>query len=463
MRVRTRKRGNRMIVALNVSRILRFPINEDTTLDRPGDATRAPIGYNSTALRDLPYRPDHHPMSPLSVAVISLGMFGSSIWILFFLYLIAHPDDAASIASFNDPEPPGGWPAVALIFAARDEAGMVGRAARSMLAQDYPNLEVIAVDDRSVDATGAILDAIAAVEPRLRVAHVRDLPPGWLGKTNALREGAAATSAPWLLFTDADVVFRPDVVRRAIAFAEAEKADHVAVLPEVPTDSAGERLFLSLFGLLFSLQALPPRIPDRRSKAHAGVGAFNLVRAEPFRAIGGLRRVALSVDDDMRLAQALKFAGYVARVVPGTDAVSVRWQVGFGGYIRGLEKNFFAALDFRFAKVAQAVLGITALAIAPHAGLFVGPAWSRVVCGLGVAAVAGLLALTSRHSRIAWYYAAALPLAGLMTLVALGRSVVLTLARGGVRWRGHLYPLRELKDHVRLRDAWMREVWRSTR
>ena len=403
-------------------------------------------------------------MHPLSFAVVALGLVGSSVWLLFLYSLIRHPADSASLADRDAPDPPGGWPSAALIFAARDEEEMVGRASRSMLAQDYPGLDVIAVDDRSDDATGAILDSIAAEEPRLRVAHVRELPAGWLGKTNALQAGADATGAAWLLFTDGDVVFRrPGVVRKAIAFAESAGIDHLALLPEIPTGSVGERLFLGLFGLLFALQALPLRVRQRRSKAHAGVGAFNLVRAEPFRAIGGFRRVALSIDDDMRLGQALKFAGYDARIVPGTELVSVRWQVGLAGYIRGLEKNFFAGLDFRLAKACVVTLGIFTLAIAPHAGLFVGPAWSRAGCGVGVAVLAVILALTKRHSRIGWYYALVMPLAGLMTLISLWRSVFLTLYRGGVNWRGRLYPLDELRQHVHRRDAWMREVWRSTR
>ena len=403
-------------------------------------------------------------MSTLSVAVAASGVIGSSVWLWFLSTLIRHPADSRSLADRDDPEPAGGWPTLAMIVAARDEAGMVGPAARSMLAQDYPGLELIVVDDRSVDATGAILDDLAAGEPRLKVAHVRDLPAGWLGKTNALQAGADATSAAWLLFTDADVVFlRPEVVRRAVAMAEADGLDHVALLPEVPSDSAGERLFLSLFGLLFALQGMPARVRDRSSKAHAGVGAFNLVRAEPFRAIGGFRRLALSVDDDMRLGQALKFAGYEPRIIPGTGLISVRWQVGLGGYIRGLEKNFFAALGFDPAKVLVVTLGLFALAVAPHLGLFVGPTWARCYCSLGVAAVGVILAMTEKHSGIGWPYAFSLPLAAAATFVSLSRSTVLTLARGGVIWRGHLYPIRELRDHVRRRDAWLREVWRSTR
>ena len=113
----------------------------------------------------------------------------------------------------------------------------------------------------------------------------------------------------------------------------------------------------------------------------------------------------------MRLGQALKFAGYKPRIIPGTGLVSVRWQVGLGGFIRGLEKNFFAALDFDPAKVLVVTLGLFTLAVAPYLGLFVGPTWARACCGLGVASVAAILAMTRKHSRIGWPYAFVLPLA----------------------------------------------------
>ena len=295
------------------------------------------------------------------------------------------------------------------------------------------------------------------------MVHVRDLPQGWLGKTYALEMASEATQAPWILFTDADVVFGQGALRKAVAFVESERIEHLTIGPEVPAESMGERLFLSLFGLLFVMYAPLGRLEDRRSRAHAGIGAFNLVKARAFRAIGGFRHLTLSVDDDMRLAQALKFAGYRMRFLLGRGAVSVRWQVGLGGMIRGLEKNFFAGLGFRIDKVFAVVAGIIALGLAPFVGLFSGPTWARAICGLGIASIAITLGASSKHSRIGWYYAFLLPLASVAMLVALLRSVALTLHRGGVRWRGHLYPIHELKQHVRLRDAWIREMWRSTR
>ena len=406
-------------------------------------------------------------------AIVAAGLVGSATWIAHLVHLIRYRHLAVFLADLPLPDAAAGaddsaWASVAVIFAARDEAPGVEAATRSMLAEAEgdPSLRVIAVDDRSTDGTGAILDRLAATSPRLVVAHIRDLPSGWLGKTNALQIGAAAGAelgARWLLFTDADVVFQPGAVRRAVAYAEAEGVDQITVGPEVITRSVGERIFLSLFGLLFSLHGPIGRLGDRRSRAFVGVGAFNLVRAEAFEAVGGFRHLSLAVDDDMRLGQTLKYAGYSMRLLMGRGAVAVRWQVGTWGMVRGIEKNFFAGLKFRLARASLVAIGVVVLGIAPYAALLVGPIWSRIIAGLGIAAVMTMLFGAGRQSRVAWYYAWYLPAAAILILVALGRSVYSTLARRGIVWRNHHYPLTDLKKHIRHRDAWLAEVWRSTR
>ncbi|WP_435009629.1 glycosyltransferase [Tundrisphaera lichenicola] len=403
------------------------------------------------------------PISTISWVASLSGVLGSLPWAWHLLHLVRNRDQVVFLAECSDECPEGGWPTLAVVFAARDEATAVEQATRSMLALDYPGLGVIAVDDRSADATGTILDDLAREDVRLRVVHVEDLPSGWLGKTHALQAASESTESRWILFTDADVIYEPSTLRRAVAFAEARRLDHLTAYPEVLGDSVGERLFLGLFGLLFALNAPIGRVADVGSRAHAGVGAFNLVRAESFRAIGGFRHLALSVDDDMRLAQALKFAGYRTRLVFGRDSVAVRWQVKLGGMVRGLEKNFFAALGFRLDKALVVAVGLVVIGVMPYLGVLVGPIWARVACGLGVASIAATLGAATRHSRISWVYATLVPVATLFVMLALIRSVVVTLRQGGVRWRGHLYPIRELKAHIRARDAWLREVWLSTR
>lgn len=401
--------------------------------------------------------------SILGNAVAGLGVLASLVWFKTLLTLLRNRRHAVVLADLPGDEPPGGWPVLSVIFAARNEDAHVEAATRSLLCQDYPTLNVIAVDDRSTDATGAILDRLAREENRLQVVHVHELPPGWLGKNHALHAAATATASPWILFTDADVVFAPGALRKSVAYAIAERADHVTVVPDVPTEGIGERIFLSMFNLVFLLHSPLRKVIDPRSRAFLGVGAFNLVRAEAYHAIGGMRRLRLSVDDDMRLGQALKWAGYRPRILVGLGAVSVRWHVGALAMIRGLEKNFFAGVNFRLAVVALAVAVLLWLGAGPHVGLLFGPWWTRALCAGGVIAIGAILQVVGRTSRITFPYAALLPLSALMVVTAILRSTWFTLRRGGVTWREHHYPLDDLKAHVRERDEWARELWRSTR
>ena len=385
--------------------------------------------------------------SALALLIALVGSFAAVAHVALAAALLTRRRSSVRLDTLPADPPEGGWPTLAVIFAARDEEAAVEQAARSMLALDYPALEVIAVDDRSADATGAILDALAAEDARLRVTHVRDLPAGWLGKNHALQTASETTEAEWLLFTDADVIFEPSTLRRAIAWAVARKLDHLATTPDALTETEGERAFLAMFLLLFAFKAPMWKVGEWRSKASLGVGAFNLVRAEAFRAIGGFRRLPLSVDEDMRLGEALKFAGYRSGAVLGQRSLKVRWQVGVGVMVRGLEKNFFAALDFRLGLAAVAAAVIVVLGVFPHLGLFFGPWPTRAVCAAGIGAAAVVLHAARNVDGMTWYHALFLPVGALACTLALARSVWFTLRRGGVRWRDHLYPLAELRAH----------------
>jgi hypothetical protein len=398
-----------------------------------------------------------------SLVASSVAALAGGFWAGLLGMVLCHRRSFVWLEDLPVDPPADAWPGLTVAFAARDEAPHVEWSVRSMLALDYPGLEIVAVDDRSADATGATLDRLALEDGRLRVVHVRELPPGWLGKTHALQAAAETTKADWILFTDADVVFAPDTPRRAVAYAEAQKLDLLTAAPDVITETFFERVFMTWFSLAFAVVTPPWRVADRRSKAAVGAGAFLLVRDEAFRAVGGFARVALSVDDDMRFAQALKCAGYRTGVVLGRNGVSVRWHVGLGGMVRGLEKNFFAVLDFRPSVVIAGVLGVVGVGVLPTVGLFVGPWWQRATCAAGVASTAALVAAYRGQNGARWYHALFLPVGALAFAYALIRSTWLTTRRRGVLWRGHLYPIEALRDHVRRRNEWTREVWRSTR
>ena len=402
-------------------------------------------------------------ISILTTVTWLLGLLGSAVWIWLTFQLWKHRGDIQPLGDQRAEPPEFGWPSLALIFAGRNEKDSVESATRSMIAQDYPNLTIIAVNDRSTDSTGAILDRLASEEPKLRAIHVASLPAGWLGKNHALQQAANATDARWLLFTDADIHFEPGVLRQAVAFAESERLDHLVIAPDVVTKSIGERIFLAIFTLTFALFCPPWKIRDKRSRTSLGVGAFNLVRAEVFRAVGGFENLKLSVDDDVKLGQMLKCCGYQPALLKGLGTISVRWQVGVWGMIRGLEKNFFAALDFKLWRVAHGIAGLLVLGVFPFLGLFVGPLWARAICLLALLCVARMLREARGQNGLTWPLVCTLPIGTFFVIAAIVRSTALTLTRGGVRWRDHLYPLRELKAHVKERNAWLDEVWKSTR
>jgi glycosyltransferase involved in cell wall biosynthesis len=203
-------------------------------------------------------------------------------------------------------------PAATVVVAVRNDAGHLRDSVRAFLDQRGVDLRLVVVDDRSDDGTPVILAGLAAAEPRLRTVTVRELPDGWLGKTHALHLGAADAAGEWLLFSDGDARLRPDVLARAIAAAAAAGADHVVVLPS----PAGATFWGRACLLAFLQQALVrvQRVNTSPQRSFLGTGAFNLVRAEAWRRVGGHERLRLEVVDDLGLARLLFAAGRRSRV-----------------------------------------------------------------------------------------------------------------------------------------------------
>ncbi len=375
----------------------------------------------------------------LALALLTLALWLGAAW-----EVMRGNRRLPRLATLESP-PPARWPRVSLVFAARNEGRTVGAAVPTMLALDYPDLELVAVDDRSEDDTGTVLDALAAREPRLRVDHVRALPPGWLGKNHALHHGAAQATGEWILFTDADIHFAPDALRRAVAYAEAERLDHLAAAPRLHGHGTALGVCVGAFSLVFGMFLRPWRIADPRSPAHGGIGAFNLVRAATYRRLGGHAPLRLRPDDDIKLGKLMKSGGRSAFAL-GAGALSVAWYASVGELVRGLTKNTFAGVDYR----AWMVLG----GVAAHALFFLWPVAAVVVAptaaerALAAAAVAVMLAVAIDNTRFdggRWWHGALFPLGLLVLDYILLRSMVVTLWTGGITWRGTHYPLAELR------------------
>jgi hypothetical protein len=309
------------------------------------------------------------------------------------------------------------------------------------------------VDDRSEDRTGAILDEIAASDPRLEVIHLTSLPEGWLGKCHALAVGAASARGEWVLFTDGDVSLAPDAARRAVSFALRKGADHVAVSADFELHGLWEEIFVAFFVSIFNVSQRPWDVPNPHSSAHIGIGAFNLVRASAYAGAGGHERLRMELLDDMGLGMTLKQSGAKSMLAGHDGLVRARWQEGIGGLIAGVEKNAFPALGYRVGATVVSVAIQLVLSLTPVVGLFAANPWTRAAAIVAWSGVFLVYSVTARSTRTHTWHALTMPIGGVLFAYSIVVSMVMTLARGGVVWRGTFYPMARLRaGRVRAMD-----------
>jgi glycosyltransferase involved in cell wall biosynthesis len=343
------------------------------------------------------------------------------------------------------PAPDADCPRISILFAARDEEEKLPGALTTLMELDYPHLEVIAVDDRSRDATGRILDDFTSTHSRLCAVHVKELPPGWLGKPHALQKAYEASRGEWLLFTDADVRFKPDILRRAVTLARQRNLDHLTLLGDVEIVGFWETVLITFFGLAFHIANDPHRASNPKSGLYVGVGAFQLLKRSVYEASGTHRRLAMEVVDDMKLGKIVKQEGFHSGAGIAQDFVVVRWHAGLGNLIRGVTKNFFAGVGYSLGFAGVAVAGVLLTNVLPFAGLIFGHGWIRVFSAIAVFIALAFHAGVDIVMRVSPLYALTNPLGALLFTYMLMRSTVVTLWQGGIVWRDTFYPLDELK------------------
>lgn len=343
------------------------------------------------------------------------------------------------------------WPRLSLVTPARDEAASLEAAVRSRLESDYPDLEIVLVDDRSRDATGDIADQLAAHDPRVQAIHVAALPAGWLGKVHALARGAEAASGEWLLFTDADVHFSPDALRRAVGYCEDRRLDFLAAFPDLW--SGGLWIDVAISSLLRSLSLGTRRraIEDPTSRASAGSGVFNLVRRSVLARTAGFESLKLEVIDDACLAQMVKRSGARCSIVQACGLVGLHYYRSLGEMVRGGEKNAFALVGrFRLVPLLLASAVLLALAWAPLLAIAAGGRYAIAGALLLGLDWAGALVLA------AWLRRPLLPAlltpigSSIGVYIAL-RSGALALRHGGIAWRDTFYSLTDLRAGARFK------------
>jgi hypothetical protein len=363
------------------------------------------------------------------------------------------PDLTRIDAEALPPLPAADGPHLSVLVPACNEESTIQATLRSLSASTGLRLQIIAIDDRSTDRTGARMEKVAAQaahdfpQHTLTILRNRDLPAGWLGKPHALHLAAQRAMAPWLLFTDSDVNFAPRALELALRQALASRADHLVLMPTLIGDGLAEDAEAAAMQALAQWNTHLWKVADPRARDFLGVGGFSLLRTELYQKLGGMAALRMEVIEDMSLGWLVKNAGYRSCVILGPGLVTIRWIQGAFGLVGNLEKNGFAVFRYSVFLTTAACVALLISAVLPLMATAAG-GWPLAAGVLTYLSIALVFQANRRMSGVSPLAAVLFAPAAAILCLAFARSMVLALMRRGVLWRGVLYPLSDLRHHA---------------
>lgn len=339
-------------------------------------------------------------------------------------------------------------PSLTVVITACNEEKTIESALTTLLCQDYPNLKIIAVNDRSTDQTGEILNKMASLNSHLEVLHIKELTESWLGKVNALNLASEKVKSDWILFTDADVHFKKDTFRKAVSYSETKSIDHFTLLPDPYSDNFLMKVVFQTFGFVFMTFTRAYNIGSIGNKDYVGCGAFNLVRKKAFDKTKGFQWLKMEVADDVGLGLLMKNAGNKSDFAITFDEIDLVWYSSLSEMFKGLEKNFYGvATGYNFPLMFLEVLFMNLYALAPFVAIALSfhISWMWI---FGVVAYSSLiLGAILGKVKLGFKFLPSLflPVGFVLLSMMLLRSGIKCKTQKGIVWRGTKYPLDELK------------------
>jgi hypothetical protein len=339
-------------------------------------------------------------------------------------------------------------PLVSILVPARNEQHRVLEPCiNSILAQDYRMFEVIAVNDRSTDATGEILARLAKSDERLRVIEGKELPPGWLGKPYAMQQALNHARGKWILATDADMIFESSALSTALDRTLQAKADALTLIPRFEAHSFWERLMIPAWAWVFLMFSLFYRIDDPKTDRAVGIGGFFLIRRSVLDRVGGYEGLKDEVMEDARLAERIKGSGARLLCEPAPALIRTRMYTTFAEMWECSTKNWFSGVNFSLTFAVFCVASMYAVAVLPPVIALVSAlvialdvsteaSWLFVPAALSWLLQMFVIALVSTRSEVSRVYALTAPLGlGVMYAMLFDSSIRITTGRG-VTWKG---------------------------
>ncbi len=401
-------------------------------------------------------------LDSVSLALLALStlVFLAGVALVALIHSRYHLDIVVRPEGQAAPGPAEPLPLISVIVPARNEARNIRRCAGALLAQDYPHFELIVVDDRSSDGTGALLAALqAGAGGRLRVVQGAELPPGWAGKPHALHQGVGQARGEWLCFVDADTFAAPALLSAARRAAREQGADMLSLLTGQELESFWERAVLPLVFTALSFGFPARRVNDPARPEAIANGQFILIRREAYEAVGGHQAVRDRIAEDLALAQRVKGGGFRLIVADGRELARTRMYTSLAEIWEGWTKNIFIGMQGRLGLLLFGVLVGLFGALGLPAWLVGAALWlpAALRAGSGAAWVPALVLLQAlglwayllwQRARAAQafglspLYAFTFPAGALLFTAMMLASAGMVLSGRGVTWKGRRYGFR---------------------
>ncbi len=390
-------------------------------------------------------------MHPMLTAWLALTALAAIVWISRHFQLSTAARVMPPLVADMYRKDVGPLPSVSLLVAAKDERNNIEGCLRSLVAQNYPNLEVISVNDRSTDGTGAIIDRISSETGKVIPIHVQKLREGWFGKNNAMREGVERSTGDWLCFTDADCVQTSDrSLRIAMNYALEKKLDFLSVLPSHETGSFWENVIQPACSGIMMIWFDPMKVNNPRRRTAYANGAFMLMKRSCYDSIGGHDAVKTELNEDMHMARIAKSSGQRLAVASNVDLYTVRMYESFAQTVAGWSRIFYGCfgtlprlLITGAAVIISSLLPWLTLAVSLAATFDGGSGrtWQALAIASAVACLAQISVMYRfyRLCRLKPVYAVTYPVGVSIGLWAIGGAIRRLWGRTAITWRGTTY------------------------
>ena len=372
--------------------------------------------------------------------IIYLFIAVSIIWYIIAILFLIGKLRTKTISSLSITEE--NLPKLSIVIAAKDEEKEIESSLKSILTQNYQNLEIIVVNDRSTDLTGSILEMLQKEFSNLKVETITQLPQNWLGKNHALWNGANKATGDYILFTDADVKYSKNCLRKVSSDVHANKIEFASCFPDFISNGFWESVFNLNFAILLSLRIKFWSVSNPNSSSFCGIGAFNLVKRESYFKMGGHAKLPLEVADDMVLAKLMKQSGAKSVLYSGKNELSVKWQSGgLKSVIKGIEKNAFSGFNYSWIKLIFQMTNLLIVSCIPFAAFLID--WKLGI--FSILPIYFIYQINKHFQNNSVFYFLTFPIGALLLTYASVRSALIITLNGSVNWRDTKYSSELLK------------------